>query len=195
MSNEVEQKILRYYKDHENETPEEWKKSASYFLGPVTFMFFSIFFLSVQNFNLYILMILMIMNVLYSIYNILTWYNQHIYVYSTHIEYHYGLWEEKTKEFWFNTDDITGIKAPNQKGLIEKFLNYSDFYILNKENKAFTLKRISNPDGFMNYITGKVIDFNRNFDENYQVSPKEIIKSKGTYIEDENGELILKNKK
>ena len=41
------------------------------------------------------------MNLLYTLFNVLSWYNQRIFLYSDRLEYHYGLWKEKIQVFLF----------------------------------------------------------------------------------------------
>lgn len=194
--NEEEQilkKIQEFEKLHMDETPDEWGRSFSYFISPILFLICSITFLYIQRPNLYIVTIILVMNMLWTIYNVLSWINQRIYIYSNRIEYHYGVWNERVKEFWFGTEDIVAAKAGDKINLMQKKLDYASFYIINSNKLAFELKRIANPEGLLAVITNKAFEFNRFFFPNYEMPLKEIITKKGVFVEDEDGNLILKS--
>lgn len=194
--NEEEQilkKIQEFEKLHMDETPDEWGRSFSYFISPILFLICSITFLYIQRPNLYIVTIILVMNMLWTIYNVLSWINQRIYIYSNRIEYHYGVWNEHVKEFWFGTEDIVAAKAGDKMNLMQKKLDYASFYIINSNKLAFELKRIANPEGLLAVITNKAFEFNRFFFPNYEMPLKEIITKKGVFVEDEDGNLILKS--
>lgn len=194
--NEDEQilkKIQEFEKLHMDETPDEWGRSFSYFISPMIFLICSITFLYIQRPNLYIVIIILVMNMLWTIYNVLSWMNQRIYIYSNRIEYHYGVWNERIKEFWFGTEDIVAAKAGDKLNLMQKKFDYASFYIINSNKLAFELKRIANPDGLLSVITNKAFEFNRFFFPDYEMPLKEIITKKGVFVEDEDGNLILKS--
>ena len=186
-------KIQEFEKLHMDETPDEWGRSFSYFISPMIFLICSITFLYIQRPNLYIVIIILVMNMLWTIYNVLSWMNQRIYIYSNRIEYHYGVWNERIKEFWFGTEDIVAAKAGDKLNLMQKKFDYASFYIINSNKLAFELKRIANPDGLLSVITNKAFEFNRFFFPDYEMPLKEIITKKGVFVEDEDGNLILKS--
>lgn len=187
------EKIQEFEKLHMGETPDEWGRSFSYFISPILFLICSITFLYIQRPNLYIIIIILVMNMLWTIYNVLSWVNQRIYIYSNRIEYHYGAWNERIKEFWFGTEDIVAAKAGVKLNLMQKKLDYASFYIINSNKLAFELKRIANPDGLLAVITNKAFEFNRFFSPDYEMPLKEIVTKKGVFVEDEDGNLILKS--
>lgn len=187
------EKIQEFEKLHMDETPDEWGRSFSYFISPILFLICSITFLYIQRPNLYIVIILLVMNMLWTIYNVLSWINQRIYIYSNRIEYHYGAWNERVKEFWFGTEDIVAVKAGDKLNLMQKKLDYASFYIINSNKLAFEFKRIANPDGLLAVITNKAFEFNRFFFPDYEMPLKEIVTKKGVFVEDEDGNLILKS--
>ena len=187
------EKIQEFEKLHMDETPDEWGRSFSYFISPILFLICSITFLYIQRPNLYIVIILLVMNMLWTIYNVLSWINQRIYIYSNRIEYHYGAWNERVKEFWFGTEDIVAAKAGDKLNLMQKKLDYASFYIINSSKLAFEFKRIANPDGLLAVITNKNFEFNRFFYPDYEMPLKEIVTKKGVFVEDEDGNLILKS--
>ena len=187
------EKIQEFEKLHMDETPDEWGRSFSYFISPILFLICSITFLYIQRPNLYIVIILLVMNMLWTIYNVLSWINQRIYIYSNRIEYHYGAWNERVKEFWFGTEDIVAAKAGDKLNLMQKKLDYASFYIINSNKLAFEFKRIANPDGLLSVITNKNFEFNRFFYPDYEMPLKEIVTKKGVFVEDEDGNLILKS--
>ena len=187
------EKIQEFEKLHMDETPDEWGRSFSYFISPILFLICSITFLYIQRPNLYIVIILLVMNMLWTIYNVLSWINQRIYIYSNRIEYHYGAWNERVKEFWFGTEDIVAVKAGDKLNLMQKKLDYASFYIINSNKLAFEFKRIANPYGLLAVITNKNFEFNRFFYPDYEMPLKEIVTKKGVFVEDEDGNLILKS--
>ena len=46
------------------------------------------------------------------------------------------------------------------------------------------MERVASPDGLLDFLTNKVVEFNRFFDASYQVQPKENITKKGVFVED-----------
>lgn len=189
---EFEERADRFYKEHLNETPDEWGRSYSYFIYPSIFLVCSLFFIFVQRPTIFMVLLILAMNAIFSIYNILLWYNQRIYIYSDRLQYHYGLWKEYQKTFYFGSDDMVAIKSGLKMGLLQKKLNFANFYIINKNKLSFEMKRIANPDGLLDYLTNKVAEFNKYFDPTYKVPPREVINHKGIFIETVNGELIKK---
>ena len=191
---ELDLKVRQFYEEHKNETPDEWARSLSYFVTPTIAIILSLFFIFMQRPTLLMILLILSMNLLYTLFNVLSWYNQRIFLYSDRLEYHYGLWKEKIQVFNFGTDDMVAVKSGDRLNMMQKRLDYGSFYIINKSNMAFELKRIGNPDGLLDFVTNKVYEFHKNFDPNYEIPPKEVITKKGTYIESNDGELIQKNK-
>lgn len=190
-----DKKVSEFIEAHKDETPDEWARSLSYFVGPIIFCICSLVCIIVQKPTIDILLIILIMNVCWTSYNVLSWYNQRIYIYSDRLEYHFGLWNSQIKTFHFGTDDIVQAQSGAKKTLLQKYMDFSNFYIINKKNISFKMERIANPDGLLDFLTNKVTDFNRFFDANYKTPPKENITNKGVFVEDADGNWVLKSKK
>lgn len=189
-----DQKVSEFIEAHKDETPDEWGRSFSYFVAPVIFFICSLVFIIIQKPTVYMLLVILMMNVCFTLYNVLFWYNQRIYIYSDRLEYHFGLWNSTIKSFHFGTDDIVQAQSGAKKTLLQKYMDFSNFYIINKKNISFKMERIANPDGLLDFLTNKVADFNRFFDANYKIPPKENITKKGVFVEDEDGNWVLKSK-
>ena len=189
-----DKKVSEFIEAHKDETPDEWGRSLSYFVGPIIFCICSLVFIIVQKPTIYLLLITLMMNVCFTLYNVLSWYNQRIYIYSDRLEYHFGLWNSQIKTFHFGTDDIVQAQSGAKKTLLQKYMDFSNFYIINKKNIPFKMERIASPDGLLDFLTNKVVEFNRFFDASYQVQPKENITRKGVFVEDADGNWVLKSK-
>lgn len=189
----IDELVEYVYNKYKDEQPVEWRRSLSFFYGPAIFFICCLCFIFMQKPTWFIIFTILLMNFLYTSYNTLQYLNQRIYVYSTKLVIHYGLLSQNVREFIYGSDDMAAIKAGIPQNMLQKRFNYGNFYLQNNLGLAFTIHFVQSPDGFREFLTDKIVNFNREFDPDYTPPPVEVIKSSGVYIQDENGNLIKKN--
>lgn len=191
---DIDSLIDRVYKKYENENPLEWKRDISFFYAPTICLLLSLFFITVQRPPFMMIFSLLIFNFGYMAYNFMLFSNQRIYVYSTKLVYHYGILNQKVKTFIYGSDEISGIKAGMPLNVLQKTLGYGNFYIMHKSGLGLKIPFVKNPNGLFELLKEKFLQFNREFDPEYELPPTEIIKSSGVYVENEQGKLVKKHK-
>ena len=170
----LEERINYVYNKYKDETPEEWERSLSFFYGPTIFALMSIIFIYFKHNNLLTSIIVIAFAFSWFTYNLFEYMNQRIYIYSTKLVYHYGLWNHKEKEFYYDTPDIIGCQCGRQTR-IQKLLSYGSFFIINIDKKGFHLKHIGNPQELENHLKEKVNQYYQEFDPEYRLPEKEVL--------------------
>lgn len=170
----LEERINYVYNKYKDETPDEWERSLSFFYGPTIFALMSIIFVYLKHHNLLMSILVIAFAFGWFTYNLFEYMNQRIYIYSTKLVYHYGLWNHKEKEFYYDTPDIIGCQCGRQSR-IQKLLSYGNFFIINIDKKGFRLKNIGNPQELENHLKEKVNQYYQEFDPEYRLPEKEIL--------------------
>lgn len=189
-----EEKAEEVYLKYKDEEPEIWGKSIGFFASPLIFLIISIIYLVVQSSSgLFTIFNILILNFVFIMYRVLLYSNQSIKIYSTKLVYEYGLFKTYEKIFYYGTDDINAVKSGEKDNILKKTFNYSTFYLINQKGLGYSINYVNNADDLLDTITDKVVNFQKEFDPNYEREAVEIITKNGIMVQtlDENGEYIF----